>query len=88
MHHLLLLIVHDPHLLHPITLLLLLRCSILSHISRLPSEHELLAEHVNLLLLSLLLLLLLLDSVRVPERVQRVLAAGVRWGNVRYHGCL
>lgn len=51
----------------------------LGDVSALAGKHKLLREHVNLghLLLCLLLLLELLDSVRVPEGVECMLAARV-----------
>jgi hypothetical protein len=60
----------------------------LGDICRLPSQHQLLAQHVHLLLLCLLLLLQLLHPVGIPQRIESVLAAGHGRRDVGYHGSL
>jgi len=65
----------------------LVHCN-LGDICRLPSQHQLLAQHVHLILLRLLLFLQLLHSVSIPQRIESVLAARHGRGHVGNHSRL
>ena len=59
--------------------------SYLGDICRLSSQHQLLAQHVHLILLRLLLFLQLFHSISIPQRIESVLAARHGRGHVGNH---